>query len=196
MSEHDSHRRALRADARRNYERILAVADAAVAEHGAGASLEEIARRAGVGSATLHRHFPSRKALLEAVFHERVAALCQRANDLAGHAAAATALIVWLRAVGAYIAATRGLASSLLDGGHDPLDDTACYTMIRTAGADLLRDAIAAGTVRPEITIDDLLTLLNAISLATEHIPDNAPEADRLLVLVVEGIRARPRRAP
>ncbi|MBF6066109.1 TetR/AcrR family transcriptional regulator [Nocardia terpenica] len=198
MSEHDLQRRALRADARRNYERILAVADAAVAEHGAGASLEEIARRAGVGSATLHRHFPTRKALLEAVFHERVEALCARANALADRADTATALIVWLRAVGAYIATTRGLASSLLDGGHTPgpLAETTCYTMIRTAGSTLLHAAVAADAVRPEVSIDDLLTLVNAISLATEHIPGNAAEADRLLLLVIDGIRARPRRAP
>ena len=63
-------RRPLRADARRNYERILAAAQQAFAAHGADASLEGIARQAGVGSATLHRHFPSRHALLDAVFHE------------------------------------------------------------------------------------------------------------------------------
>ncbi|MBE3002363.1 helix-turn-helix transcriptional regulator [Nocardiopsis sp. HNM0947] len=74
----------MRADARRNYERILAVAEEAVAEHGDGASFEEIARTAGVGSATVYRHFPTRQALLETVFHGRVAALADRARTLSG----------------------------------------------------------------------------------------------------------------
>lgn len=76
-------KRPLRADAQRNYDRILAAAGAAVAAHGTDASLEEIAREAGVGSATLHRHFPSRQALLEAVFRDRVETLCAKAADLA-----------------------------------------------------------------------------------------------------------------
>ncbi|EFL01676.1 LOW QUALITY PROTEIN: TetR family transcriptional regulator, partial [Streptomyces sp. SPB78] len=71
-----------RADARRNYARILAVAEAEVAERGADASLEHIARTAGVGSATVRRHFPNRRALLEAVFHERIEALRVRAEAL------------------------------------------------------------------------------------------------------------------
>lgn len=75
--------RSMRADARRNRDRILAAAGTAIAEHGAEASLEEIARHAGVGSATLHRHFPSRQALLEAVFRDRVEILCAKARDLA-----------------------------------------------------------------------------------------------------------------
>ncbi|MFC7643282.1 TetR/AcrR family transcriptional regulator [Streptosporangium lutulentum] len=73
----------MRADARRNHDRILVAASAAIAQHGAEASLEEIARHAGVGSATLHRHFPSRQALLEAVFRDRVETLCAKASELA-----------------------------------------------------------------------------------------------------------------
>ncbi|MBK3582736.1 helix-turn-helix transcriptional regulator, partial [Streptomyces sp. MBT57] len=71
-----------RSDARRNYSRILAVAEAEVARHGAAASLEQVARTAGVGSATVRRHFPTRQALLEAVFQERIQALCERADQL------------------------------------------------------------------------------------------------------------------
>jgi AcrR family transcriptional regulator len=179
----------MRSDARRNYDRILAAADTAIARHGANASLEEIARQAGVGSATLHRHFPSRRALLEAVFHERVEALCAQANELAGHAE--SALVVWLRAVGAYVAATRGLAASLLGGARDsaPSQGDTCYAMLSHAGNELLRRAVDAGTVRPRVSIDDLLALVNAISLATEHAPGGTAEADRLLILAIDGIR-------
>lgn len=183
--------RPMRADARRNRDRILAAAEAAIARDGADASLEEIARRAGVGSATLHRHFPSRRALLEAVFHGRVEALCARAHGLAGNSEPGPALVAWLRAVGAYVADTRGLAASLLDGARDgdpPRGDT-CYAMIADAGGRLLRRAREAGAVSPGVSIDDLLALVNAISLAAEQGPNGAAEADRLLALALDGIR-------
>lgn len=182
----------MRADARRNYDRILVAAEVAIARHGADASLEEIARQAGVGSATLHRHFPSRRALLEAVFHDRVDALCARARELAGDTEPGPALVVWLRAVGAYVATTRGLAASLLDGAHDggpPQSDACCYAVIANAGDELLRRAREADAVRPGVSIDDLLALVNAISLAAEHGPGGTAEADRLLALAIDGIR-------
>ena len=166
--------RAMRADARRNRDRILAAAGAAVARDGADASLEEIARQAGVGSATLHRHFPSR-----------------RARELAGNAEPGPALVVWLRTVGAYVAATRGLAASLLDGAREgnPPQGDACYAMVADAGGGLLRRAREAGAVRPGVSIGDLLALVNAISLAAEHGPGGTAEADRLLALAIDGIR-------
>ena len=182
--------RPMRADARRNYDRILAAASDAIAKHGAEASLEEIARRAGVGSATLHRHFPSRQALLEAVFHDRVEALCARARELAGAAEPGSALVGWLRAVGAYAAATRGLAASLLPGVRDgaPPDSDTCYAMLSDAGGELLHRAQVAGAVRPDVHITDLLTLVNAISLVTEQGTGGTAEADRLLTFATDGI--------
>jgi AcrR family transcriptional regulator len=183
--------RPVRADARRNYDRILVAAEAAIAQHGADASLEEIARQAGVGSATLHRHFASRRALLEAVFHDRVEALCAQARALAGDAEPGSALVVWLRAVGAYIAATRGLAASMLreDLDSEAVQGDTCSAMLAGAGDELLRRARDAGAVRPTVSIIDLLTLVNAISLATEQDPDGVAEADRLLTLAIDGIR-------
>lgn len=80
-----------------------------IAEAGAGASLEEIARRAGVGSATLHRHFPSRAELLEAVLRDRVQALCAQAEDLLTAPSAGAGLVAWLREVVAHAATARGL---------------------------------------------------------------------------------------
>ncbi|MFG1946203.1 TetR/AcrR family transcriptional regulator [Nonomuraea sp. NPDC048826] len=184
--------RPMRADARRNYDRILAAAAEAISEEGAEASLEEIARRAGVGSATLHRHFPSRQRLLEAVFRDKVEALCATAGDLATGAEPGHALTTWLRAVARHVVTNRGLAASLMrgaqDGGDSVLGDT-CHTLIIDAGADLLARARRANAVRPDVSIMDLFTLVNAICLAVEHEPDGADQADRLLILALTGVR-------
>ncbi|GAA3162482.1 TetR/AcrR family transcriptional regulator [Nonomuraea salmonea] len=186
--------RPMRADARRNYDRILAAAAAAVAEHGAEASLEEIARRAGVGSATLHRHFPSRQLLLEAVFRDKVEALCATAAGLAAEPGPGQALAAWLRAVARHVVTNRGLAASLMRGAHDgdPSLGATCHTMIIDAGADLLARACRANAVRPDVSITDLLTLVNAICLAVEHEPDGQAQADRLLTLALTGVRPQP----
>ena len=183
------HRR-MRADARRNVEKIVTAAGLLVAEHGADASLEEVARRAGVGSATLHRHFPSRQMLLEAVFKDRVEALCAKAGELLAEPDPGQALFSWLRAVGAHAVANRGLGASLMHGGDPTLGET-CHDMITSAGDALLARARAAGVVRPEITISQLLKLVSAISLAIEQEPDGPAEADRLLAIAIDGIRAR-----
>ncbi|MFE2296140.1 TetR/AcrR family transcriptional regulator [Streptomyces sp. NPDC059452] len=102
-----------RSDARRNYSRILAVAEAEVARHGAAASLEQVARTAGVGSATVRRHFPTRQALLEAVFQERIQALCDRADALSRSGDSRTALLDWLHDLVRYAVSARGLADAL-----------------------------------------------------------------------------------
>src|SRR6266487_4025102 len=93
-------RRPMRADARRNYQALLSAANAAFIEQGADdASLEEIARRAGVGIGTLYRHFPTRQALLEAVYRDQVDALRARADELLGSLPPDAALVAWLRAL-------------------------------------------------------------------------------------------------
>lgn len=182
-------RQRMRADARRNFDRIVAAAGVLIAERGADASLEEVARQAGVGSATLHRHFPSRRALLEAVFKDRVEALCARADDLLSAPDPGEALFTWLRAVGAHAVANRGLGASLMRGGDPTLGGT-CHDMIINAGDALLARARAANAVRPEIAVTHLLKLVSAISLATEQEPDGPAEADRLLAIAVDGVRA------
>ncbi|MFI7643192.1 TetR/AcrR family transcriptional regulator [Nonomuraea sp. NPDC049400] len=182
--------RPMRADARRNYDRILATAAEAIAEHGAEASLEEIARRAGVGSATLHRHFPSRQRLLEAVFWGKVEALCATAGDLAAGPDPEQALVTWLRAVATHAASNRGLAASLMRGAQDgdPTLGATCHTMIVNAGEGLLVRARQVGAVRDDVSITDLLTLANAISLAVEQEPDGVAQAGRLLNLALTGV--------
>lgn len=183
--------RPMRADARRNYDRILTAAAEGIAQHGAEASLEEIARRAGVGSATLHRHFPYRQQLLEAVFRDKVEVLCATAGDLAADPDPGHALMTWLRAVARHAVSNRGLAASLMRGAQDgdPTLGATCHTMIKNAGEDLLTRAREANAVRPDVSITDLLKLVNAISLATEQEPDGAAQADRLLTLALTGVR-------
>ncbi|WP_344653492.1 helix-turn-helix domain-containing protein [Cryptosporangium japonicum] len=178
----------MRADARRNYDQILAAAEVEIARSGAGASLEEIARRAGVGSATLHRHFPSRQALLDAVFHDRIEGICARAAEFAHASDPGAALADWLRALAVYGATTRGLAASMLAGGLALPSSSGCDQMLADAGAELLARAQAAGAVRPDVAIADLLTLVNAVSLATENHPD---AAERLTTLALAGIHPR-----
>jgi len=170
----------MRADARRNRELLVSVAGEVVAEQGADASLEEIARRAGVGSATLHRHFPSRHELLDAVFGDRVAALCASADALLTSPDAGAALVTWLRAMVRHAAANRGLASSLLKG-----TGASCHAMILSAGGRLVARAQESGELREDVTIAELLKLVNGIALATEETPQ---QADHLLTLTVEGL--------
>ncbi|MEV7021208.1 helix-turn-helix domain-containing protein [Kitasatospora sp. NPDC093558] len=185
--------RPMRADARRNYDRIVAAAESLVAEHGAEASLEEIARHAGVGSATLHRHFPSRQLLLEAVFKGWVDALCAKARDLLPDPDSGAALVSWLRAVVAHAVANRGLGASLMQGARDgdPTLGSTCHAAITSAGDELLDRARHVNAVRPDVTITQLLKLVGAIASATEEDPDGPGEADRLLDLAIDGVRAR-----
>src|SRR5215216_6625186 len=105
---------ALRADARRNRDRLIAAAREAFAERGAEASLDDIARRAGVGPGTLYRHFPTRLTLIEAVYRDGVEALCAEARDLMSSPSPGEALATWLRSVLSYAGEKRGLATALM----------------------------------------------------------------------------------
>jgi AcrR family transcriptional regulator len=171
-----------RADARRNYARILAVAQEEVAAHGADASLEQIARTAGVGSATVRRHFPTRRALLEAVSAHRIEALCARARDLAAAEDGRAALLTWMGEVVAYCVDARGLAAALSYDGD--IHDNGCATALEKAGRPLLRD----GAVADGVTVADLIALAVGITLATEHHRDPAGRAQRLFRLAVAGL--------
>jgi AcrR family transcriptional regulator len=170
----------MRADARRNRDRLVSVASEVVAEQGAEASLEEIARRAGVGSATLHRHFPSRSALLDAVFAERVAVLCDLAANLPASLDAGEALVRWLRELVRHAVRNRGLATSLAQGTGE-----SCHARIQEAGEMLVSRAKETGTIRTDATTGELLTLANGIALAAAEDEDLA---DRLLTLAVTGL--------
>jgi AcrR family transcriptional regulator len=177
-----------RSDAQRNYARILAVAEGEVAEHGADASLEQIARTAGVGSATVRRHFPSRRALLDAVFHERVEALNTRARELVQAEDARGALLGWLAALTEYAASARGMATALQRDETAGAGEARICVGLTDAGEPLLRRAIEAGAVPGEVTPADLLAMVAGVVLATEHQRDPAAKAVRLLALAVRGI--------
>ena len=175
-----------RADALRNRARLVAAASAVIAESGAEASLEEVARRAGVGSATLHRHFPTRAGLLEAVLRDRVRALCDRAEALLTAPDAGVALMTWLRAVVTHAATVRGLGPALT--GYKPDPEFSPHTMITEAARQLLTRAHREGSVAPTVAVADLLQLANGIALATDSLPDPAQRADTLIALVTNGL--------
>ncbi|MEU4472821.1 helix-turn-helix domain-containing protein [Micromonospora sp. NPDC023888] len=175
----------MRADAQRNYDLIVTAAAEAIARDGAYASLEEIARTAGVGSATLHRHFPSRWSLLQAVFRTCVGNLSARADDLLAEPDALAAFTTWLQEVTAYATTTRGLAVTLLNA--PPEENGTCGAMLTAAGEKLLRRAADQGSVRSDVAMADLVTLVNAISLAAQ--PADATKAERLLTLALAGIQ-------
>ncbi|MBK1789394.1 TetR/AcrR family transcriptional regulator [Prauserella cavernicola] len=182
-----------RADAKRNYERILAVAENAVATHGASASLEQIARTAGVGSATVRRCFPTRRALLEAVSHQRIDALSDRARALAGQGDSRETLLAWLGEVVTYSVTARGLAVALsYDAAPaDPAHANSCSAALEEAGEPLLRDAVRDGAVTPGVSVADLIALIVGIVLATEHHPDPEAQAHHLFRLAVAGVSPR-----
>lgn len=190
-----------RSDAERNYRRILTVAEAEIAELGAAASIERVARTAGLGSATVRRHFPTRQALLEAVFAERAQALQARAAELTGESDSRAALLTWLRDFTDYAVSARGFADVLAyeppaeadreaDGAVDGAASS-CGTTLEAALAPLLARAQREGAARPEASCHDLVTAVAGIALATEHHRDPAAQAARLLDLFVSGLSPR-----
>ncbi|SNX63618.1 TetR family transcriptional regulator [Streptomyces sp. TLI_55] len=182
--------RPMRADARRNYERLLTEARTAFATHGAEASLEDVARRAGVGIGTLYRHFPNRNALLSAVFEDAVADLLARSRELLADPNPCTALVTWLREIVTHAGEYRGLARQLMSVTSDDTSALArCSDPIREAGGVLLRRAQEAGVVREDVAIADLLQLTHAIALAAEESPGDEALADRLLMLTLRGLQ-------
>ncbi|MEU5884285.1 helix-turn-helix domain-containing protein [Spirillospora sp. NPDC047279] len=186
----DTPRRPMRADARRNYERLLAEAEALIAERGTGASLEEIAKRADVGIGTLYRHFPTREALLETLLRERFDALGARATGLLDAPDPLDALLEWLRAFTRGTRVYQGLAESMLAALRDEESElyASCHGM-RDAGRALLVRAQRAGTVRADLTALDMFVLANAIAWAAEALPEDAGIGERFLTFLVEGIR-------
>jgi AcrR family transcriptional regulator len=180
--------RPMRADARRNYERILLVAREAFYEHGAAASLDDIARRAEVGPGTLYRHFPTRSALLDMVYREHVREICAEADALAQSQPPFEALAAWLRCVAVGMTANQGLKEATV---AESLDLSACKEMYYTTGGELVDRAQEAGTVRPGVDINDVLKLVHATTQGSEKSPDPIGQIDRLLSIVLDGLRTR-----
>ncbi|KAB1140318.1 TetR/AcrR family transcriptional regulator [Streptomyces luteolifulvus] len=180
----------MRADARRNHERLLTEARSAFAEHGTEASLEDVARRAGVGIGTLYRHFPNRHALLSAVFEDAVSDLLARSRELLRAPEPCAALMTWLRETVTHAGEYRGLARALMSVSSDDTSALGrCSGPIREAGGALLARAQEAGRIRPDVAITDLLQLTHAIALAAEETPKDPALADRLLRLTLRGLK-------
>ena len=179
--------RPMRADARRNYERILAVARAAFAEHGPEAPLDDIARKARVGAGTLYRHFPSREALVEAVYRDDVERLSAHAHELLETLPPDEALTEWMRAQVAFATQKRGLAATLKAAmDKDSTTFALCKTVLNDAAGALLEAAQAAGSVRDDLVPRDLLMMGHGIVTAS----DGTPEAtQRLLSVMLDGLR-------
>ncbi|WP_245745944.1 TetR/AcrR family transcriptional regulator [Nocardia altamirensis] len=179
--------RPMRADARRNYERIVETAREAFAEHGPDAPLDDIARRAGVGAGTLYRHFPNREALIEAVYRSSIETLCRRSGELRETMPPVDALEQWMREQVAWVMDKRSLATTLkalID--HDSETFTLCRTMITDAAAELLKPAQEAGLIRADIEPRDVLRFGHGIGVACEKTPE---VADRLLAVTFDGLR-------
>jgi AcrR family transcriptional regulator len=181
--------RSKRADALRNYEKLVAAARSAFAERGASTSLEEIARRAGVGIGTLYRHFPTRQALLEAVYIDEVDALCRSAADLA-ELPPWEALIAWLRRFVAYLATKRALAEELLNYvDRDAVVFQSCRKGLYAAGEPLLERAQQARVVRDDTTLVEVMQMVGGIA----KIPTaDAEQIDHILEMALDGLRYRP----
>ncbi|MEU0474460.1 TetR/AcrR family transcriptional regulator [Streptomyces olivaceus] len=184
----------MRADARRNRERLLRAAAGVFAEHGAGASLDDIARRAEVGTGTLYRHFPTRQALLEAVYLESVEAIAARAETIAATRPPGAALVAWLGELAVGMLQVRGLKallSTAVTGAEAVADraDRACGDCVRGAAERLVRAAQEAGAVRGDVAPIDVLRLVHGVVTACE----SAGETDgtavrRYLSLLMEGL--------
>jgi AcrR family transcriptional regulator len=194
--------RPLRADARRNRELLLDAAIQVFGDDGVDASLEEVARRAGVGVGTLYRHFPTRNALVEALVREDSDALCRYgdqlvAEDPEGGGAGkdrdpVEALASWLRALVDHASRFRGLAQSLTAAAtercdaDDPLADC-CHSVEATARA-LVDRVRQAGRLRPQVHDNDVVDLAAAVAWIGEYSPDDTDQRDRLLSLVVDAV--------
>jgi AcrR family transcriptional regulator len=178
-----------RADARRNYDKVLAAAREAFAEGGESTALEEIARRAGVGIGTLYRHFPNRQALLEALYVGEVEEMCRSAAKLEGMDPW-DALNTWFERFIAYIGTKRALAAELLNY----LDQDAplfqlCRGSLFEAGEPLLTRAQEAGAVRSDVTIGEVIQMMVGIS----KIPAGDPQqTERIMRVALDGLRYRP----
>jgi AcrR family transcriptional regulator len=175
-----------RADARRNYDKVLAAARDAFAEGGEATSLEEIARRAAVGIGTLYRHFPTRQALLEAVYFNEVEDVCRAAAELDG-GDPWEALNAWLDRFVAYVATKRALADEMLkslDHGAPVFQNS--RASLYAAGEPLLQRAQEAGVVRPDVAIGDVISMVMSIA----KLPAAEPEQTRhILRIALDGLR-------
>ena len=177
-------RRPQRAGSRRNFEALLAAAREVFAADGVNGSLEEIARRAGVGIGTLYRNFPTRQALFEAVYVDEVEALARVADDLIDHDPW-DALEIWLRRFVGYATTKKAIYEAL---NLDSPMFAACIDLIHRTGGPLLERAQDAGRARADVSFEDVRYLVNGVSGA--NFADDA-QRERVLTMALDGIKAK-----
>jgi AcrR family transcriptional regulator len=180
-----------RADARRNYEKVLAAARVAFAEGGESTALEEIARRAGVGIGTLYRHFPNRQALLEALYLDEVEEVCRSATELDG-SDPWEELSGWFERFIAYLATKRALSHELLNYlDRDAALFQVCRASLFAAGEPLLKRAQEAGVVRTDVEFPEIMQMVMGIA----KVPAADPrQTEHMLRIALDGLRYHPDR--
>ena len=183
--------RPLRADARRNRQRLLDAATAAFAADGLSVPLDEIARRAAVGPGTLYRHFPTKEALFEAVLHERLQRLANEAQALRAGADPGTALLGFIGRLVDEAAPKRDLVDALASGGAEMSAALAVTAaQLRREIGDLLARAQSAGAIRDDVTIADLMALIRGILFALRPGSDGQTNPHRAVAVLCDGLRA------
>ena len=191
MAKKSSHRtqRKTRTDAQRNRERILEVAKEAFARSGANTSLDDVARQAGVGAGTLYRHFPTRDALLEGVYHTEVAKLAAAERELSEKLPPVEALRAWMLLFVDYIAEKHIIAPALntFVGGPSKLYESS-RAQITGAIEALVKRAIKSGDVRKDLEPFDLLRALIGVSNVASA-PEWQQSAKRLVEILILGSR-------
>jgi AcrR family transcriptional regulator len=175
-------RRPHRKDAARNYDALLGAAREAFAEHGSDASLEDVARRAGVGIGTLYRNFPTRRDLFESVYADEVNALCAAALQVADREPW-QALTAWLDRFAGYMVTKRAVREALNDESEI---FQSCRDSMFAAGGPLLERAQRAGVARPDMDFTDLLRMVAGI---TATVFDDDAQRDRVLAIALDGVR-------
>ncbi len=178
----------MRADAQKNYSHLLDVAREVIAEHGAEASMRDIARRADVGLATLFRHFPTREALFEALLRSKLDALTQGAGELEAANPPDEALLAWFRDVVEFVQSYRGVVALMAAAHADP--ESALYAScaaVHSAGARLLQRAQSEGTARTDMNGEDLFALTSALGWLVDQ-PAFMPRADHLFRIMTSAI--------
>lgn len=178
-----------RTDALRNRGRILEVAKAAFTRHGADASLDDIAKQAGVGAGTLYRHFPTRDALIEAVYRSEVEKLAAAGREFAAAMPPIDALRAWLLLLVEYIATKHIIAPALntVAGGASRLYEDS-RSLVEGALDDLVKRTKKSGDVRKEVNSSDLLRAIIGVSLVNSG-PDWQRSARRLVDILIAGSR-------
>ena len=181
--------RALRADAQRNRDKLVEVASAAFARDGIDTSLEEIARTAGVGIGTLYRHFPSRDALLEAVFRRNVDDIAAQADELLETLPADQALSEWMSRFVRYVATKKGLASHLKSVvSHDAEIFAYSHAKMDSVMKRLVEAGQREGTIRPDVDYLDVLKGLSGVCMMSD-VPGWQDQACRISGLLMDGLR-------